>query len=224
MALQKMSKLAAYNKQTWQAGNYRIGLEPPVGFAAGDYIPLVVYNAFVGSNGKGMRSLAQKTNARLFSDHAILDEFDPDVDWSLTPDGYPLFELVAYLIDSDERERLFFTIKHQKNENQRAQFPSAEFPIGSHPTVRIYSGRTRDNPGKKLAEVKASISEKGLKMPEHKIGLGVNPATGQSLPLKDLSYWLVAPNGEERYAFSGAMTFNAPPPLSSLLSEPESVH
>ena len=224
MPLQKMSEVAAHNKQTWKARNYRIGLKPPDGFTVSDYVPVVVYNAFVGSNGKGMRSLAQKTNARLFSDHAILDEFDPAVDWSLTPDGYPLFELVAYLIDSDDRERLFFTIKHQKHENQRAQFPSAEFPIGSHPTVRIYTGRTRDNPGRKVAEVKASISETGLKMPEHKIDLGVSLATGQSLPLKDLSYWLVAPNGEERYAFSGAMTLNEPPRLSSLLREPESIH
>ena len=102
-----------------------------------------------------------------------------------------------------------------------ARIPSADFPVGSTPTIRIYTGRNATSWGRLRAEVQGSVTERGLTIPSFQLKDVVNPATGQVIPTR-ISLWLVRPEGIEQYAgFQGEITQNGPPSLDSLLTKNE---
>jgi hypothetical protein len=102
-----------------------------------------------------------------------------------------------------------------------AKIPSADFPAGSSPTIRMYSGRTETSWGTLRAEVQGSVTERGLTVPSSQLKGLVNPATGQVIPTR-ISLWLVRPEGIEQYAgLQGEITQDGPPSLDSLLTKNE---
>lgn len=111
----RMSEWAAQNKQVHKADAFRMGVDAPAPFKSGDEAPCVVYSALVGTEGTAMRFVAERTRARVFSDHVVLDHFDPVMDLTMAPDNEPLSELVGYLVDREGKERLLFTLKMRRD-------------------------------------------------------------------------------------------------------------
>ena len=100
-----------------------------------------------------------------------------------------------------------------------AKFPSADFPVGSSPTVRVYTGRSETSWGTLRATIQGSVTEEGLSLSSFQLKGMVNPATGQVIPTR-VSFWLVRREGIEQYAgLQGKITQNEPPSLDSLLTK-----
>jgi hypothetical protein len=110
MGLISFSALSAHNKAEHNPFGYRMPVEAPAPFKPGDVAPCVVYNALVGTEGKSLRSVAQRTRARVETKAVVLDTFDPLIDVTRTG-GDLLFELVGYLLDASGKEHETFTIK-----------------------------------------------------------------------------------------------------------------
>lgn len=107
----RMSAWAARNGQRHEARKYWVSFTQIDGFKPGDCAPLVIYNALSGTEGKSLRTLSQRTNATVFRDHLVLDSYDPVINLTLGNDGQPLFELRAYLIDAEGKEREAFWLR-----------------------------------------------------------------------------------------------------------------
>lgn len=101
----------------------------------------------------------------------------------------------------------------KKDVKPKSLYTSDDFAVGSRQTVRIYRGRTTENPGQMVAEGNVVIAEHGMDIPVELLEPFVDPITQQFLPGGELTFWLVAPDGAEHYAFTAEPSATEPPPL-----------